>query len=146
MNKNQIRAEMREFLLKLSPQDRHVRSLAACQQMLATREFKNAQTIMIFMSMPTEVETGSAGGQGVAGVQERRGAAGGLGGQADGAGGDQESGCGDEDEHAAGVTGVADQGTDQWDGGAAGVYRHGGDTGHGVRSEGVSGGARAGVL
>ena len=31
--------------------------MAACQQLTATREFKNAQTIMIFMSMPEELET-----------------------------------------------------------------------------------------
>jgi 5-formyltetrahydrofolate cyclo-ligase len=57
MNKNQIRADMKMFLTSLSPQERHDRSLAACQKLLATREFKHAQTVMIFMSMPTEVET-----------------------------------------------------------------------------------------
>jgi 5-formyltetrahydrofolate cyclo-ligase len=57
MNKNQIRADMRAFLTGLSPHERHERSIAACQQLVTTREFKNAQTIMLFMSMPTEVET-----------------------------------------------------------------------------------------
>jgi 5-formyltetrahydrofolate cyclo-ligase len=57
MTKNQIRANMKVFLAGLSSHDRHVRSLAACQQLIGTREFKNAQTIMIFMSMPSEVET-----------------------------------------------------------------------------------------
>jgi 5-formyltetrahydrofolate cyclo-ligase len=57
MNKNQIRANMKMFLAGLSAHDRHVRSLAACQLLMSTKEFKNAQTIMIFMSMPTEVET-----------------------------------------------------------------------------------------
>lgn len=59
MGKNQIRADMKVFLAGLTPQERHVRSLAACHQLLSTREFKHAQTIMIFMSMPTEVETGT---------------------------------------------------------------------------------------
>ncbi len=57
MNKNQIRADMKAFLLALTPADRHARSLAACNQLLATREFKHAQMIMIYLSMPTEVET-----------------------------------------------------------------------------------------
>jgi len=52
MNKNQIRVNMKLFLQGLSAHDRHVRSLAACQHLISTREFKNAQTIMIFMSMP----------------------------------------------------------------------------------------------
>ncbi|HEY4329617.1 MAG TPA: 5-formyltetrahydrofolate cyclo-ligase, partial [Phycisphaerae bacterium] len=57
MNKNQLRAQMKVFLAGLSPAQRHANSVAACHQLLATREFKNAQMIMIFLSMPTEVET-----------------------------------------------------------------------------------------
>jgi 5-formyltetrahydrofolate cyclo-ligase len=57
MNKNQIRTNMKAFLGSLSATERHARSIAACQQLIATREFKSAQLIMLFMSMPTEVET-----------------------------------------------------------------------------------------
>jgi 5-formyltetrahydrofolate cyclo-ligase len=57
MNKSQIRAGMKAFLTALSPTARHARSIAACQQLITTREFKNAQMIMIFLSMPSEVET-----------------------------------------------------------------------------------------
>jgi 5-formyltetrahydrofolate cyclo-ligase len=57
MNKNEIRTQMKAFLAALTAADRHARSIAACQQLMSTREFKSAQTIMIFMSMPTEVET-----------------------------------------------------------------------------------------
>ncbi len=57
MNKNQIRTQMKTFIAGLSPGDLHLRSIAACQQLIATREFKSAQMIMIFMSMPGEVET-----------------------------------------------------------------------------------------
>ncbi len=57
MIKAQIRAQMKVFLAGLSAGDRHTRSLAACQQLIATREFKHAQTIMIFLSMTSEVET-----------------------------------------------------------------------------------------
>jgi 5-formyltetrahydrofolate cyclo-ligase len=57
MQKNQIRSDMKTFLSALTPAERHARSMAACQLLMGTREFKNAQMIMIFMSMPTEVET-----------------------------------------------------------------------------------------
>ena len=57
--KSQIRADMKAFLSGLSPADRHARSVAACQQLAATHEFKNAQMIMIYLSMPTELETGT---------------------------------------------------------------------------------------
>src|SRR2546429_522824 len=57
MNKNQLRASMRLFLAGLTPADRHARSVAACQLLLSTREFKQSQMIMIFLAMPTEVET-----------------------------------------------------------------------------------------
>jgi 5-formyltetrahydrofolate cyclo-ligase len=57
MNKNTIRASMKEFLARITPEERHARSLAACHNLMTTKEFKNAQMIMIFMSMPSEVET-----------------------------------------------------------------------------------------
>lgn len=57
MTKNQIRAQMKLFLASLDAMVRHERSLAACNQLLSTREFKAAQMIMLFLSMPSEVET-----------------------------------------------------------------------------------------
>lgn len=57
MNKNQIRIDMKAFLTGLSANDRHARSIAACHQLIATREFKSAQMIMIFMAIPDEIET-----------------------------------------------------------------------------------------
>jgi len=57
MSKSQIRASMKQFLAALTPADRHARSVAACHELIGTKEFRNAQTIMIFMSMPGEVET-----------------------------------------------------------------------------------------
>src|SRR6187549_2556211 len=57
MDKSQIRADMKSRLAAMTPAERHSRSLAACQLLIATREFKDAQMIMIYMSMPTEVET-----------------------------------------------------------------------------------------
>ena len=57
MQKNEIRAGMKTVLAGLTASERHSRSLAACQHLISTREFKNAQMIMIFMSMPSEVDT-----------------------------------------------------------------------------------------
>ncbi len=57
MNKMQIRADMKAFLRGVSPQDRHSRSQAACQRLVATKEFRHAQMVMIFLSMPGEIET-----------------------------------------------------------------------------------------
>jgi 5-formyltetrahydrofolate cyclo-ligase len=59
MNKHEIRAAMKLFLAGISAKDRHIRSLAACQNLASTKEFKRAQTLMIFMSMGTEIETGT---------------------------------------------------------------------------------------
>jgi 5-formyltetrahydrofolate cyclo-ligase len=57
MNKNVIRANMKDFLARMTPEERHARSLAACHNLITAREFKHAQMIMIFLSMPSEVET-----------------------------------------------------------------------------------------
>src|SRR6185436_8560321 len=57
MIKNLIRANMKMFLQGISAADRHARSLAACHNLIGTKQFKSAQMIMIFMSMPSEVET-----------------------------------------------------------------------------------------
>jgi len=57
MSKNQIRADMQALLKKISPEERHTRSLAACHKLLALKEFKSAQMVMIFMSIPCEIET-----------------------------------------------------------------------------------------
>lgn len=57
MSKAEIRAGMKDFLSRLSDQERHVRSLAACQNLIGTKEFKSAQLVMIFLSMTREVET-----------------------------------------------------------------------------------------
>jgi 5-formyltetrahydrofolate cyclo-ligase len=57
MSKSEIRAQMKDFLATLSEQERHSRSLAACENLIGAKEFRNAQTVMIFMSMAREVET-----------------------------------------------------------------------------------------
>jgi 5-formyltetrahydrofolate cyclo-ligase len=57
MNKTQIRADMKAFLKAISSEERHRRSHAACERLVATKEFRNSQMVMIFLSMPSEIET-----------------------------------------------------------------------------------------
>ena len=59
ITKNEIRVKMRDMLAGVTPEQRHARSIAACGLLTGTREFKNAQLIMIFLSMQSEVETGT---------------------------------------------------------------------------------------
>ncbi|MGC8552097.1 MAG: 5-formyltetrahydrofolate cyclo-ligase [Phycisphaerae bacterium] len=57
MNKADIRAQMKAELKKITVDQRHTRSLAACNLLTTTREFHDAQVIMIFFSDHSEVET-----------------------------------------------------------------------------------------
>ena len=57
MQKTQIRLNMKTLLANLHGPVRHERSLRACQHLASTKEFKAAQTVMIFLSTPTEIET-----------------------------------------------------------------------------------------
>lgn len=56
-SKSHVRDQMKLFLAGLSASDRHARSLAACDNLAGTREFKRASTIMMFLSMKDEIET-----------------------------------------------------------------------------------------
>lgn len=57
MDKVILRNAMKSLLGKISPDERHTRSLAACNIFSETREFHDATLIMLFLSMENEVET-----------------------------------------------------------------------------------------
>lgn len=57
MQKTLIRAQMKQFLAGITPEERHRRSLAACRLLSETKHFRNAQLIMMFLSMDSEIET-----------------------------------------------------------------------------------------
>lgn len=57
MNKQAVRADMKAFLAAMNAEDRHERSVKACKTLIATREFRHAHMLMIFLSMPSEIET-----------------------------------------------------------------------------------------
>jgi 5-formyltetrahydrofolate cyclo-ligase len=55
--KSNIRKELRAVLAAMSEQERHEKSLAACHWLLQSPEFASARVIMLYLSMPTEVDT-----------------------------------------------------------------------------------------
>jgi len=57
MLKPQIRTTMKDSLTAMTSQDRHRRSMAACDLVAGTREFRHGQLIMLYLSLPSEVET-----------------------------------------------------------------------------------------
>ncbi|NNM87234.1 MAG: 5-formyltetrahydrofolate cyclo-ligase [Phycisphaerae bacterium] len=57
MDKVTIRNNMKDLLGKIDASDRHARSLAACNRLVNTVEFRDSQLIMLFLSMESEVET-----------------------------------------------------------------------------------------
>ena len=55
--KREIRALLRQRLAAMSPQERHAGSLAIADRASATPEWHKAQTILLYLSLPDEVET-----------------------------------------------------------------------------------------
>jgi len=55
--KAEIRAELRSRIAALTEPQRHAKSIAACALLAATHEFQNAQSIMLYLATPQEVDT-----------------------------------------------------------------------------------------
>ncbi len=55
--KSLLRKQLREKLLAMSEESRHSQSIAACTALGDSAEFKAARVVMIFLSMPLEIET-----------------------------------------------------------------------------------------
>ncbi len=58
MNKKELRQDLRSRLAAVSDADLRERSLAACKLLCAQPEFRSADVVMIFLSMPGEIDTG----------------------------------------------------------------------------------------
>jgi 5-formyltetrahydrofolate cyclo-ligase len=56
--KKELRQKLRERLAGLAPEGIQLRSAAACQLLCAQEEYRRADVIMIFLSMPQEPDTG----------------------------------------------------------------------------------------
>jgi len=55
--KSAIRKHLREVLMQMPSATRHAKSVAACSLITASPEFAAARVVMVYASMPTEVDT-----------------------------------------------------------------------------------------
>ena len=60
MDKAQLRSNLQTALLGVQPQEREAKSRLACDLLVATKQFQDASTIMLFLSLPHEIETAEA--------------------------------------------------------------------------------------
>ena len=56
-NKTLIRRQLREKLSHMTDLERHAKSLTACSFVVASPEFQAARVVMLYLSMPLEVDT-----------------------------------------------------------------------------------------
>lgn len=57
MIKKQIRQQLRAQIAGISPAELHERSVRACSRLAHTPEYARSEIIMVFLSLPTEVDT-----------------------------------------------------------------------------------------
>lgn len=55
--KKELRQRLRAVLASISPEQRHSRSAQACRLLTEQPEYRRAEVLMVFLSLPTEVET-----------------------------------------------------------------------------------------
>ena len=60
MDKTQLRAKFQKTLLKMSPEQRTEKSRKACQNLISTKQFQDASTVMMYLSLPHEADTHEA--------------------------------------------------------------------------------------
>jgi 5-formyltetrahydrofolate cyclo-ligase len=59
IDKPQFRTQLRRTLESMSQQDRHIKSLNACNWITGSPEFHAARVVMLYLAVPTEVDTAS---------------------------------------------------------------------------------------
>jgi 5-formyltetrahydrofolate cyclo-ligase len=60
MNKAELRRQMRNALQAMPPEQRKDKSRKACRNLIATEEYQKASIIMMYLSLPHEVDTSEA--------------------------------------------------------------------------------------
>ena len=60
MDKAQLRRELQNRMLAIPSQQRSERSRKACRNLISTTQFQDASTVMMFLSLPHEVDTSEA--------------------------------------------------------------------------------------
>jgi 5-formyltetrahydrofolate cyclo-ligase len=60
MEKEQLRSKLQKCLLEMSAEQRSEKSRRACRNLVSTPQFKNASAVMLYLSLPHEVDTSEA--------------------------------------------------------------------------------------
>ncbi|MGE5297343.1 MAG: 5-formyltetrahydrofolate cyclo-ligase [Solirubrobacterales bacterium] len=60
MEKVELRQQLRTRLLAMTPEQRREKSRKACRNLIDTEQFQDASIIMLFLSLPHEVDTSDA--------------------------------------------------------------------------------------
>jgi len=60
MDKEQLRSKLQQCLLAIPPEQRSEKSHRACQNLISTPQFQSASSIMMYLSLPHEVDTSEA--------------------------------------------------------------------------------------
>jgi 5-formyltetrahydrofolate cyclo-ligase len=60
MDKAQLRQELQKILAGIEAEQRKEKSRRACRKLIATPEFQNASTVMMYLSLPHELDTSDA--------------------------------------------------------------------------------------
>lgn len=60
MDKGRLRAKLQKRLLEMSEEQRSEKSQRACRNLVSTSQFQVASTIMMYLSLPHEVDTSDA--------------------------------------------------------------------------------------
>ena len=55
--KKELRQHLRQATEAISPEDLHTRSLRACNLLMTTPEYQRAEIVMVFLSLPNEIDT-----------------------------------------------------------------------------------------
>jgi len=60
MDKEQLRSKLQKCLLEMSAEQRSEKSRKACRNLVSTPQFQSASTVMMYLSLPHEVDTSEA--------------------------------------------------------------------------------------
>lgn len=60
MDKERLRVRLQKSLLEISEEERSEKSQRACKNLVSTPQFQRASTIMMYLSLPHEVDTSEA--------------------------------------------------------------------------------------
>ena len=60
MDKTELRRKLQNGLLAMPSEQRSLKSRKACQNLVSTPEFQSASTVMMYLSLPHEVDTSEA--------------------------------------------------------------------------------------